>query len=165
MKYLPWKHLPSDKGFTLLEILIVFSFFLFFLIMVMQLLSSISQAVEVHAHLIEKNETIFEAVDQFKMLAKHGRHLMLTQNSYRLRVVIGTNIVEAYPKESSFLLKHLQAANPILEHCRLQEAPFVLNKSEEGKIELTIVLDFLFPDDSEEHLVLSFVSWCQEVES
>jgi len=125
---------------------------------------SMIRAVEIHANLIEKNETLFAALDQLKMLTKHGRPLLLTQNDYRLRIAMGKNIVEVYPKDSSLLLWHSQSANPILEHCRLKGPPFVLKKHDDGKIQVEFSLDFLFPDNSEEHLDLTFLSWCEEVE-
>ncbi len=163
MKFFPLKLWQNDKGFTLLETLIIFSLLQVFVVMVMNLLLNFSQAMEANALLIEKNETIYAALDQLKMLTKHGHPLALTDNSYRLRIAMGKNTIEVYPNDSSLLVKNLGTANPILEHCQLREPPFALDKLENGKIQVEVTLDFTFSDDSSEHLDLTFLSWCEEV--
>jgi len=163
MKFYPLKLWQKNKGFTLLETLIVFSLIQVFVVMVMNLLLNFTQAMETNALLIEKNETIYAALDQLKMLTKHGRPLSLADNNYRLRIAMGKNTIEVYPYESSLLVKNLGTANPILEHCQLQEPPFALNKLENGKVQVEVTLDFTFSDDSSEHLDLTFLSWCEEV--
>jgi len=164
MRYLFWKLWRNDQAFTLIELLVVFCLFVVFIVMTSGMIFHLSRAADIHANVIEKNETFLSTLDQLKMLIKHGRPLALTQNNYRLRIAMGKNIVEVYPKDSSLLLMHLQSANPIAEHCCLSSPPFELRKLENRKIQVNVSLDFLFSDYSEEHLDLQFLSWCEDEE-
>ncbi|MBP8994865.1 MAG: type II secretion system protein [Bacteroidales bacterium] len=164
MKYLLWKLWQNDKGFTLIEMLVVFCLFMIFIVITTGMMVNLIQTVEVHTALIEKNETFLSALDQLKVLVKHGRPLELLQNGYRLRIAMGKNLVEVYPKDTSLLIKHLEASNPILNYCSPTNPPFFLEEDEDGKIQVRISLDFLFYDESSEHLDLQYLSWCEAVE-
>ena len=164
MQSLPLKLWLNENGFSLIEMLVVFCLFMVFLVISSSLIANLSRTVDVYADIIEKNETFLSALDQLKTFIKTGYPVALLQNGNRLQIAMGKNLIEIYPKDSNLLVKHLNAANPILDHCSVTGPLFDLEILEDGKIHVRVSLDFLFQDDSMEHLDLQYLSWCEVVE-
>lgn len=161
MQFLPLKLWLNDKGFTLIEILLAFCLFTVFLVIFSGFIINLSRTVDVYANIIEKNETLLSALDQLKTFIKTGYPVALLQNGSCLQIAMGKNLIEIYPKDSNLLVKHLNTANPILDHCSIMGPLFALEVMENGKIRVQVSLDFLFQDNSQEHLDLQYLSWCE----
>lgn len=161
MQFLPLKLWLNDKGFTLIEILLAFCLFTVFLVIFSSFITNLSRTVDVYANIIEKNETLLSALDQLKTFIKTGYPVALLQNGSCLQIAMGKNLIEIYPKDSNLLVKHLNTANPILDHCSIIGPLFALEFLENGKIRVQVSLDFLFQDNSQEHLDLQYLSWCE----
>lgn len=164
MQSLPLKLWLNEKGFSLIEMLVVFCLFMVFLVISSSLIANLGRTVDVYADIIEKNETFLSALDQLKTFIKTGYPVALLQNGNRLQITMGKNLIEIYPKDSNLLVKHLNAANPILDHCSIVSPIFELEVLENGKTRVQVSLDFLFQDNSKEHLDFQSLSWCEVAE-
>jgi len=119
----------SDKGFTLIEILINSSIFLFLIVAVSNLITPWGKVFNSLSQKIEEEENLLGAVNTLFQLVRYSNDLRSSSDGRKLSMTLSSNPLEIYSQGGTLLLKNEGVSNPIAEGC--SEARFIVEGSEE----------------------------------